>query len=215
MALMFGNLQAPFFWLLVSLLAAIVGAGILPWDNSAERWLPDWLQSVDVQWRVVSTGLCVNFVGVLWLLGKGSGKAESKPLQSNLEVVKAESRAALKQTSWQSTGTAEQFEDSFSWMDFCCSTGRTDTASSSGSSVIRHNSYGGAIDEPVWLQDDSTLHPKFCGYRLKEPGIMPCLDRFPSELLGSNVPPHWEFMMPNCGDQERMSAGKCASEYDM
>lgn len=205
MALMSVNLQAPFFWLLVSLLAAIGGAGILPWENSAERWLPDWLQSVDVQWRVVSTGLCVNFVGVLWLLGKGSGKEESKPLQSNLEVVKAESRAALKQTSWQSTGTAEQFEDSFSWMDFCCSTGRTDTASSS---VIRHNSYGGAIDEPVWLQDDSTLHPKFCGYRLKEPGSMPCLDRFPSELLGSNVLPHWEFMMPNCGDQERMKCGE-------
>eukprot|EP00438_Fugacium_kawagutii_P013834 Skav210625 [mRNA] locus=scaffold234:640337:644443:- [translate_table: standard] len=36
------------------------------------RWLPDWLQSVDVQWRIVSTGLCVNFVGLLWFTSLGS-----------------------------------------------------------------------------------------------------------------------------------------------
>ncbi|CAJ1335459.1 unnamed protein product [Effrenium voratum] len=122
--------------------------------------------------------------------------------------------------------TGETGREESSWLDLCCA------RSPGGSSAVsRQNSYAGGDDEPAWdrrafswsvplhgfcltdgleivlsrwLQDDSALHPKFCGYRLKEPGTMPNLTRFPAEPLGSNVPSHWEFMLPNCGDNERM-----------
>lgn len=200
------SFQVPFFWLLVSLLAAIAGARV-HWESSAtERWLPDWLQSVDVQWRVVSTGLCMNLFGVLWLLAGGSGKPRETKRGQELQeavlpkVAHFESQApVVRKSSCQSAGSIPDAEDSFNWMNLCCWTPRSES-----SSVMRHNSYGGAPDLPMWLQDDSTLHPKFCGYRLKEPGSMPSLDRFLAEPLGSNVPPHWEFMLPACGDDERM-----------
>eukprot|EP00434_Breviolum_minutum_P024899 symbB.v1.2.021990.t2/scaffold1899.1/size238565/26 len=234
---MSGTFQAPFFWLLVSALAVLVGAGLLPWDNSvyAERWLPDWLQSVDVQWRIVSTGLCMNFLGVLWLLGIGSGKAETKKIQSDLEVVHSESRAILKQTSRQSAGTCPEQEESFSWMDFCCSTGRTwelgrkikvgsgltvqaPAPQSSGTTPmeVRQMNLCGCKMTPPYI-------PSFVAIVACHPWIDSWLSRsgawrvgglflllvFRARLrLGSNVPSHWEFMMPNCKDEERTKCGE-------
>ncbi|CAE7600597.1 retm [Symbiodinium natans] len=84
------------------------------------------------------------------------------------------------------------------FLDCCAAAPRSDS-----SGILRHNSYAGGVDRPVWLQSDNHLHPKFCGYRLQEPGTMPCLDRFPFEELGSNVPSHWEYMLPGGCDSER------------
>ncbi|CAE7838082.1 retm [Symbiodinium sp. CCMP2592] len=37
-----------------------------------------------------------------------------------------------------------------------------------------------------------------------EPGKMPSLDRFPPEELGSNVPSHWEYLLPGRCESERL-----------
>ncbi|CAJ1375331.1 unnamed protein product [Effrenium voratum] len=185
--------QASLFWLLVAALAVIVAAG-MQWDTAtAERWLPEILHESSVQWCMVSIGFMMNFIAACMVC---AGVKSSARLASTEKAVKPKKEVQIRERA-ESTGETGREESS--WLDLCCA------RSPGGSSAVsRQNSYAGGDDEPAWLQDDSALHPKFCGYRLKEPGTMPNLTRFPAEPLGSNVPSHWEFMLPNCGDNERM-----------
>ncbi|CAE7214184.1 retm [Symbiodinium microadriaticum] len=147
---------------------------------------------------VVVVGLCFNLlVAVRFLSGSKKPQKTSDPKAAR-RVTLPVGRGFREEQNGR--GAPPEREASICNFLDCCKAQRSDNTSG----VLRHNSYAGGVDQPVWLQSDEHLHPKFCGYRLQEPGKMPSLDRFPPEELGSNVPSHWEYLLPGRCESERL-----------
>mmetsp|Transcript_566 Transcript_566/g.1541 ORF Transcript_566/g.1541 Transcript_566/m.1541 type:complete len:480 (+) Transcript_566:58-1497(+) len=193
-----GDSKAVFPWLLGALVALLAGACAqhFGWSMPSRLWLVEAFSRAEAQWCIVIAGLGVNILGVVCLIAgqNNQNEDEIKPVRKvSLPVGRSNAERSF------TAGSLAEEEASFcSFLD-CCAAPRTRSASSG---VVRHNSFAGGIDQPVWLQSDEHLHPKFCGHRLKEPGTMPCLDRFAAEELG-NIPSHWEYLLPGCSDNER------------